>query len=67
VFNNPAALEHPVRWALIHGAFALATTVANLVTDAAMYEVKRQGRCGVAVHGRGVVRSARPRPVAAAA
>lgn len=31
VFNHPAALAHPWRWALFHGAFILAESVACLV------------------------------------
>jgi signal transduction histidine kinase len=30
VFNHPAALNNPVKWALIHGAFILGATVAGL-------------------------------------
>jgi diguanylate cyclase (GGDEF)-like protein/PAS domain S-box-containing protein len=32
VFNHQAALEHPWRWALIHGAFVLAAGVASIAT-----------------------------------
>jgi diguanylate cyclase (GGDEF)-like protein len=31
VFNHPAALRSPAKWALIHGAFVLAASVAYLV------------------------------------
>jgi diguanylate cyclase len=31
VFNHPAAVAHPLRWALIHGAFVLAASVASVV------------------------------------
>jgi diguanylate cyclase (GGDEF)-like protein len=31
VFNHPAAVRDPVRWALIHGGFVLAASVAYLV------------------------------------
>ena len=30
VFNHPAALASPVKWALIHGAFVLGATIAGL-------------------------------------
>ena len=30
VFNHPAALDNPVKWALIHGGFILGATVAGL-------------------------------------
>ena len=30
VFNHPAALNNPVKWAVIHGAFILGATVAGL-------------------------------------
>lgn len=30
VYNHPAALAHPIRWALIHGAFVLADTAVIL-------------------------------------
>lgn len=30
VFNHPAALANPVKWALIHGAFILGATIAGL-------------------------------------
>lgn len=30
VFNHPAALSSPVKWALIHGAFILGATIAGL-------------------------------------
>jgi hypothetical protein len=32
VFNHPAAQRAPLRWALIHGAFVLAASLAYLVT-----------------------------------
>lgn len=32
VFNHPAALEHPWRWAVLHGAFILGESVALLTT-----------------------------------
>lgn len=32
VFNHPAALQHPWRWALLHGAFILGESVALLTT-----------------------------------
>jgi PAS domain S-box-containing protein len=31
VYNHPAAIDHPWRWAVVHGAFVLAASVANLV------------------------------------
>jgi diguanylate cyclase (GGDEF)-like protein len=31
VYNHPAAVAHPFRWALIHGAFVLAASVASIV------------------------------------
>ncbi|MFN2389336.1 MAG: sensor histidine kinase [Actinomycetota bacterium] len=31
VYNHPAALANPVRWALIHGAFILGASVAGLI------------------------------------
>jgi diguanylate cyclase (GGDEF)-like protein len=31
VYNHPAALQHPWKWALIHGGFVLAASVAYLV------------------------------------
>jgi diguanylate cyclase len=31
VYNHPAAVDHPWRWAIIHGAFVLAASTANLV------------------------------------
>ena len=31
VYNHPAAVEHPFRWALIHGVFVLAASVASVV------------------------------------
>ncbi len=31
VFNHPAALRSPLKWALVHGAFVLAASVAYLV------------------------------------
>jgi signal transduction histidine kinase len=30
VFNHPAALQNPVKWALIHGAFIIGATIAGL-------------------------------------
>lgn len=32
VFNHPAALEHPWRWAVLHGAFILGESIALLTT-----------------------------------
>jgi hypothetical protein len=32
VFNHPAAWQQPWKWALIHGGFVLAASVASLVT-----------------------------------
>ena len=31
VYNHPAAIEHPFRWALIHGVFVLAASAASVV------------------------------------
>ncbi|MGQ0521014.1 MAG: putative bifunctional diguanylate cyclase/phosphodiesterase [Actinomycetota bacterium] len=31
VYNHPSALAHPFRWALVHGAFVLAASVASVV------------------------------------
>ncbi len=31
VYNHPAALQHPWKWALIHGGFVLAASIAYLV------------------------------------
>ena len=31
VYNHPAAVENPWRWALIHGAFVLAASAAHVV------------------------------------
>ena len=31
VYNHPAAIAHPFRWALIHGGFVLAASVASVV------------------------------------
>ena len=31
VYNHPDAVDHPWRWALIHGAFVLGASVAHLV------------------------------------
>ena len=31
VYNHPAAVSHPWRWAAIHGGFVLAASVANLI------------------------------------
>ncbi len=31
VYNHPDAVEHPWRWALIHGSFVLAASVAHIV------------------------------------
>ena len=31
VYNHPSAVEHPWRWALIHGAFVLAASAAHIV------------------------------------
>jgi diguanylate cyclase (GGDEF)-like protein len=31
VYNHPAAVAHPWRWALVHGLFVLATSAANVV------------------------------------
>src|SRR5439155_4616601 len=31
VFNHPQAVAHPIEWALIHGAFVLAASVASVV------------------------------------
>ena len=31
VYNHPAAIAHPFRWAVIHGAFVLAASVASIV------------------------------------
>ena len=30
VYNHPAAINHPLRWALIHGSFVLAASVASI-------------------------------------
>ncbi len=30
VYNHPAAIENPVRWALVHGAFVLAASTASV-------------------------------------
>jgi hypothetical protein len=32
VYNHPAALAHPWRWAAVHGIFVMATSLASLVT-----------------------------------
>lgn len=32
VYNHPAAVNSPIKWAVIHGAFVLAASVASLVT-----------------------------------
>ncbi|HVE62378.1 MAG TPA: EAL domain-containing protein [Mycobacteriales bacterium] len=32
VYNHPSAIEHPVRWALVHAGFILATSVAAIVS-----------------------------------
>lgn len=39
VYNHPAALHAPVRWALIHAAFVVAASVANLVAWKASEEL----------------------------
>ena len=31
VFNHPQAVAHPIQWALIHGAFVLAASIASVV------------------------------------
>ncbi|HVE46224.1 MAG TPA: EAL domain-containing protein [Acidimicrobiales bacterium] len=31
VYNHPDAIDHPFKWALIHGAFVLAASVASIV------------------------------------
>ena len=31
VYNHPDAIEHPWRWALVHGGFVLAASVAHIV------------------------------------
>ena len=31
VYNHPAAIAHPLRWALVHGVFVLAASVASVV------------------------------------
>jgi diguanylate cyclase (GGDEF)-like protein len=31
VYNHPAAIAHPIRWAVIHGVFVLAASVASIL------------------------------------
>ena len=31
VYNHPAAIAHPFRWAVVHGAFVLAASIASIV------------------------------------
>jgi len=48
VYNHPAALAHPWRWAAIHGIFVMAASFASLVTWRTSESARRQTE--VALH-----------------
>jgi diguanylate cyclase (GGDEF)-like protein len=52
VYNHPAAIAHPWRWALIHAAFVVATSVANVVSWRVNEQLLREPLTGLP--GRGV-------------
>lgn len=51
VFNHPDALEHPVRWALIHAAFVLAIAMAHVVAWRASERSSHDSLTGLASAG----------------
>jgi hypothetical protein len=66
VFDHPDAVEHPWRWAAIHGAFVSALAVVNIVAwrlneDAPRRHRGRRGALPLGVRGRADRRRARRR------
>jgi diguanylate cyclase len=48
VYNHPAAVDHPWRWAVIHGVFVLAASAANLVSWRANEQMLHEPLTGLA-------------------
>jgi diguanylate cyclase (GGDEF)-like protein len=48
VYNHPEAVAHPWRWAIIHGAFVLAASAANLVSWRANEQMLHEPLTGLA-------------------
>jgi diguanylate cyclase (GGDEF)-like protein len=48
VYNHPAAVAHPWKWAMIHGAFVLAASAANLVSWRANEQMLHEPLTGLA-------------------
>jgi len=48
VYNHPEAIAHPWRWAIIHGAFVLAASAANLVSWRANEQMLHEPLTGLA-------------------
>jgi diguanylate cyclase (GGDEF)-like protein len=48
VYNHPSAVAHPWRWAVIHGAFVLAASAANLVSWRANEQMLHEPLTGLA-------------------
>jgi diguanylate cyclase (GGDEF)-like protein len=48
VYNHESALEHPWKWAMVHGAFVLAASAANLVSWRANEQMLHEPLTGLA-------------------